>query len=155
MLDEHRYKIVNGKYITAAVVIINSDGDILGCRTTGRGKYDFPKGMVEDYESDVEGAVRELVEETGIIISTDNLIDCGLYPHGNSEKFIHIFLYQTDVFPDLDDLECTSYFERDGKSYPEVDGYSIIKKDERFKFNKILQDKFNIIDKFNKQNYTV
>ena len=146
------YKIENGKKITAAVVIINSDGDILGCHTTGKpqdGGYDFPKGCVEDNESDVEGAIRECFEETGIKVNKENLLDCGIHPH-NKEKNIHIFLYKTETIP-LFGLACTSYFENKvGKITPEVDGYLIVPKERRCVFNKVLWNKFEIIDFFNK-----
>lgn len=152
-------KEVNGKNITAAVVMIDRDGSILACHATGKGKdkgYDFPKGLVEVDESDLFAAMRELQEETGIWLYDPNgwwtkanrLIDCGIYRHNNT-KDIHIFLYRVDEFPDLNQLECTSYFERDGKSYPEVDSFKIIKKDERYMFNKVLHDKFAIIDQRN------
>ena len=64
-------KIVNGKKITAAVVIIDKDGNILGCHGTGKPKdngYDFPKGCVEEGETDEFAAARELKEEANIYI---------------------------------------------------------------------------------------
>ena len=150
------------KKVTAAVVIIDSEGNILGCHGTGKPKdsgYDFPKGEVEEGETHKEAAVRELREETDIYLNdperkstwseVDKLIDCGIYPH-NKEKDIHIFLYKTSYFPDLKSLKCSTYFERYGKQFPEVDGYKIISKSERYMFNKVLQNKFDIIDSFNK-----
>ena len=156
-------KIVNGKKITAAVVIIDKDGNILGCHGTGKPKdsgYDFPKGCVEEGETDEFAAARELKEEANIYICDfekpifwnefDRLIDCGIHPH-NKEKNIHIFLYKTNSFPDLSTLTCTTFFEgKNGKKYPEIDGYKIISKEERGMFNKVLQNKFDIIDSFNK-----
>lgn len=156
-------KIVNGKKITAAVVIIDSNGSILGCHGFGKPKdsgYDFPKGCVEEGETDTYAAARELKEEADIYICDfdkpvmwnefDRLIDCGIHPH-NKEKNIHIFLYPVNSFPDLKTLKCTSCFtSKNGKQYPEIDGYRVIHKDERSMFNKVLQNKFDIIDSFNK-----
>ena len=149
-------KLVNGKKITCAVVIINKDGDILGCHPTSHPEvYDFPKGCAEEGEMDMMAAVRELREETDILLYDENwnvlheLIDCGVYPH-LKEKNIHIFLYKVNSFPDLSTLKCTSMFEAHGKQFPEVDRYKIIKKDERHLFMKCLQNKFDIIDSFNK-----
>ena len=149
------------KKVTAAVVIIDSEGNILGCHCTGKPKdsgYDFPKGEVEEGETHKEAAVRELREETDIYLNdperkstwseVDKLIDCGIYPH-NKEKDIHIFLYRTNYFPDIKQLKCSTYFDANGKKYPEVDGYKIISKEERGMFNKVLQNKFEIIDSFN------
>jgi len=143
-------KIVNGKKITAAVVIIDADGNILGCHGTGKPKdsgYDFPKGCVEEGETDIAAAVRELREETDIyFLDYDicHLIDAGVHHH-NKEKDIHIFIYRTNYFPDLNTLKCSTFFERYGKKFSEVDGYRIISKSERGMFNKVLQNKFDII----------
>ena len=139
------------KKITAAVVIINSKGDILGCHGTNRtgGGFDFPKGCLEDGESPRDAAIRELQEETGIVLDGNFLIDCGEHPH-NREKRIHIFLYKTEEFPDPDILWCSTYFELNGKMLPEVNGYEIIPKEKRQeKFNKVLLNKFEMIDKAN------
>jgi 8-oxo-dGTP pyrophosphatase MutT (NUDIX family) len=143
------------KKVTAAVVIINKNGDILGCHGTGKPQdtgFDFPKGLVEDGERSVEAALRELREETGYILKEEDLFDVGEYPH-NKEKNIHIFLhrvYKDEEMPDISQLKCQSFFEFKGKEYPEVDYFEIIPKSDRNKFNKVLQNKFEIIDFFNK-----
>lgn len=150
-------KIVDGKKITCAVVIIDAEGSILACHGTNKGEntgYDFPKGCAEEDESDVAAAIRELREETDILLhdgqwsERDKLIDCGVHPH-NKEKRIHIYLYRVNTFPSLDKLKCTTYFEYKGQQFPEVDGYRIVPKSERSVFNKVLWNKFPIIDKFN------
>jgi 8-oxo-dGTP pyrophosphatase MutT (NUDIX family) len=137
------------KKVTAAVVIINRDGAILGCHGTGKPResgFDFPKGLVEENETDIQGALRELREETGLVLSESDLLDCGVHKH-NKEKDIHIFLYQTDYFPGP--WKCNSFFELNGHKIPEVDSYMVISKNQRGMFNKVLQDKFEIIDSFN------
>lgn len=142
---------------TAAVVIINSQGDILGCHATGRPLdlgWDFPKGLVEPGESDADAAVRELREETGIKLSPDTLFDAGVHSH-NKEKDIHLFLYLTEQMPDIERLRCSTYFDVTDRATgevlrtcPECNGYEIIPKSERKKFNKVLWNKFDIIDAF-------
>ena len=141
------------KRVTAAVVIIDPEGNILGCHATGRKEnegYDFPKGMVEEGEDDLAAAVRELGEETGIFLGKDKtrLIDLGVHPH-NKEKDIHIFLFKVNKFPPMELLKCESYFEQNGRKLPEVNGFRIIPKEKRHMFNKVLHDKFNIIDRYN------
>lgn len=148
-------KVVNGKKITAAIVMIDADGNILGCHGYGKNPdtgYDFPKGCVEEGEADLAAACRELEEETHILFldyDRARIIDAGIHPH-NKEKNIHLFIYKTTWFPPVDQLKCISYFEYKGKQYPEIDGYKIISKEERYMFNKVLQNKFDIIDSFNK-----
>ena len=147
-------KINMKKKITAAIVIIDKDGNILACHGTGKPKdsgYDFPKGCVDEGETDIQGAVRELREETNIFLyDVGSLIDAGIHPH-NKEKDIHIFIYKVDAFPTLTNLSCSTYFTaKNGTQYPEINGYKIISKSERGMFNKVLQNKFDIIDSFNK-----
>lgn len=146
------------KEVTCAIVIINKDGDILGCHGTGKpdkNGYDFPKGCHDAKDKDeLATAVRELREETGISLTIreiDSLIDCGTHAHTKG-KDLHIFMLKVNTFPEIDTLKCTSYFEwKYGKKLPEVNGYKIIKKEERSTyFYRILQDKFDIIDKYNK-----
>lgn len=151
---KHDYKLVNGKMITCAVVIINEDGDILAVHPTGNKKdkdYDLPKGCAEVNEFDLFAAIRELKEETDIWILKDEyykLIDLGVHPH-NKKKDIHLFMYKVHSFPVLEQLKCTSLCEKWGTHVPEINGYAIIKKNERYKFMNVLQDKFELIDKFN------
>lgn len=141
---------------TSAIVFINSNGDILGCHAFGKPidkGWDFPKGLVDEGETDLEAMHRELFEETGYkIINKANIIDAGVLPH-NKEKNIHIFVYPTNDMPNIKSLHCSSYFERYGKKFPEVDSFAIIPKIERYKFNKVLQDKFELIDSIKKLVY--
>lgn len=142
------------KITTNAIVIIDKFGSILGCHGYKKpleGGYDFPKGQNEQGETDRDAALRELREEAGLELEfPETLIDCGIYKH-NSEKNIHIFLYQVSEFPDLSSLRCDSYFiDSFGNTCPEIDGYKIILKPERTKyFYKVLQDKFDLIDSYN------
>ncbi len=128
--------------------MIDKDGNILGCHGTGKPKnygFDFPKGEVDDGERDIDAAIRELHEETSIILSRDNLVDIGVYPH-NKKKDIHLFLCKVNELPNPKYLKCTSFFELNGKQIPEIDFYEIISKENRNKFNMVLQNKFEIID---------
>lgn len=142
------------KLVTAAIVMIDKEGNILACHATGRKMdtgWDFPKGCVEEGEEHLQAAIRELREETDIhLLDYDRarIKDLGVFPH-NKEKDIHIFLYQTTWFPNLSELKCTSFFEHNGEQIPEVNAYKIISKKERHLFNKVLQNKFEIIDKYN------
>ena len=146
------------KKTTSAIVIINPDGDILACHGTGRPwtcGYDFPKGCVEAGEEDMDAAIRELKEETGLSLEElgrggrEHLKDCGVHSH-SKEKNIHIFLYKVDRFPSLEGLKCTTYFEYKGCTLPEMNGYRILHPSERDKFNKVLWNKFEMIDKINR-----
>lgn len=149
------------KTTTCAMVLIDKDGNILACHGTGKPAdtgYDFPKGCVDEDETHFEAACREMKEETGLTLESlykNNLIavaqqlDGGIHKH-NNHKDIHLFLCPLKEFPKIESLECTSFFTApNGKEFPEMNGYKIISKEERNLFNKVLWDKFPIIDKIN------
>lgn len=147
------------KQTTCAIVMINKNGDIFGCHGTSNpieNGYDFPKGCYDNEDGNhLTTALRELYEETGHVLSENeikSLIDGGIHRH-NAKKDIHLFILQTESFPSLDKLKCTTYFEaRNGEMKPEINGYKIIKKEEREKFfYRVLQDKFELIDKLNEK----
>jgi len=149
MEKEELLKTVNGKNVTCAVVMIDKEGSILGCHPTSRSEvYDFPKGCAGFAEKDEDAAVRELQEETSILLTPNELarlVDGGIHPH-TKEKLIHIFILRVDELPDPESLVCESFYEYKGKTYPEVDRYAIITRDKRNLFFGCLQDKFEIID---------
>ena len=55
----------NSKRLSCGVVIINTDRELLLCHVTGHGHWDLPKGGIDDGETAVEAACRELWEEVG------------------------------------------------------------------------------------------
>jgi ADP-ribose pyrophosphatase YjhB (NUDIX family) len=51
------------------IILINSQGHVLLVRGRKEGKWSFPKGHKKRGESDIQCALRELAEETGILLS--------------------------------------------------------------------------------------
>lgn len=143
------------KKVTCALVMIDRSGNILGCHGYGkpqRNGFDFPKGCHDETDVDhLATALRELYEETGIVLSrSSDIIDLGIHPH-TREKDIHIFVNRVDKFPNLSELHCDSTFvDRKGDVVPEMDGYAIIQPSERATlFYGALQNKFGLIDTAN------
>ncbi len=59
----------------AAAVIFDPDGRLLLIRENyDRRRYSFPGGAVEPHESPEDAAVRETLEETGVIVAIDRLV---------------------------------------------------------------------------------
>lgn len=115
------------RYVTCGILLHTKDGYLL-CHPTGRehgiGCHDIPKGMKEEGETEWQCAVRELREETGLVIpegSEADAVDLGRHPY-NIKKDIHLFYCETEEI-DRDSLVCTSMVPRTGK--PEVDGYLV------------------------------
>jgi len=108
--------------------IVRKDGKYLACRAFGRqgdlAVYDIPKGHLEEGETPLETAKRELREETGIDLSDQNvryiITEIGVRPYLKT-KDLHLFLLDLERFDG--ELRCTSFFDLDGRSVPEISGY--------------------------------
>lgn len=130
------YKILpNGHEISAAILMIDKDNGVLACHPTMQPKrtmYDLPKGHVEVGEEDIDAAIREFGEETGLneygqLNIKDKLIDKGILPYVK-KKDLHLFVYKFDGY--IEDLfpimKCKSYFtNKNGKHLPEMNGYAV------------------------------
>ena len=94
--------------VSVGVFIQNIQGQWLLGHATGQKHFDIFKGMPEPNESPIETALRELQEETGIIIASNALEDTGLHSY-RADKKLHIFKTFLEVDPSQ--LKCTSFFE--------------------------------------------
>lgn len=116
------------KAISCGVIIIDSNTNkLLACHPSGHlytdGNWDIPKGHVEKYEQHYETALRELQEESGIILKKEDLFDCGMFEY-TKYKDLHIYVAKTPV--DMTKLSCSTYFRNDGIDVIEVDNYKLI-----------------------------
>lgn len=122
MLTFNTGDIKSVKVISCGVIIINKENKILACKPFGRkdGRNDIPKGCMQENEEPIQSAIRETFEETGLDLSNIELEDVGLHEYMKN-KDLHLFKCNMEV--DLTKLKCTSFFDRNGQSFPEVDGY--------------------------------
>lgn len=139
----------NGNLLTCGVILIDKFGTILAGHPTGRkytkGCYDLLKGCSLVGEEDIDTAIREMKEESGIDISEykNKILDLGIHSYTKG-KDIHLFLLHYNKLIDLDKLKCTTYFEtKFGKLKPEMNGYKLIYKNERDYFSKSMQKVLN------------
>ncbi|MBP1999100.1 8-oxo-dGTP pyrophosphatase MutT (NUDIX family) [Paenibacillus shirakamiensis] len=122
------------KKISVAAFI--TDGtQFLACHSTGNSFYDLPKGLQEHGESPIEVCLRETQEETGLILDIHELQDLSVFPY-MKDKDLHVFRWLTPQLPELEKLECTSYFKHyhSHQMLPEVDGYKYVKYEETEKY---------------------
>ncbi len=111
--------------VSCGIVILNTRGDVLLCHATETSHWDIPKGQGEVDEQPVEAALRELVEETGIVMKAERLKDLGRFVY-RRDKDLHLFAVRvTDDEVKLEECVCESYFprRRDGVMIPEMDAY--------------------------------
>lgn len=124
------------KVTSCGVIIVNANNptQILGCKPFNKkeNRVDIPKGKIEEGESQVEAAIRETREETGIDLSNVELKDLGLFKY-RPEKDLYLFTCTLEI--DLSTLKCESTFLVGERKCPEVESYEWIDIDsirERF-----------------------
>lgn len=115
-------------------VIIYQNNKLLMCRVTGQGFWDLPKGCKENGELAIDAAIRELYEETSIIINSDVLKDLGEIDY-NSHKRLHLFIYTGSEVFDTSSLSCLSTFvdKKTGQERLEVDKFEFVDFEEALK----------------------
>lgn len=86
-------------------------------------KWDIPKGHVEPGETNIQAAIRECQEETGFIVSENDLVDIGLFKY-SSNKDLYVFMHTGSNLPQAETALCTAMFTTPwGGSYPELDKF--------------------------------
>lgn len=111
--------------VSCGVLVVDAAGHLLLGHVTHTPRWDIPKGLQDPGESAVEAAVRELREETGLVVPPDALSDLGRFDY-RRDKALHLFRLDVDAeLPDLASLACTSTFPHrtTGKPTPEMDAY--------------------------------
>ncbi len=113
------------RIVSCGIVLLDPDGRVLLAHATETSHWDIPKGHGEAGEAPHVTAVREMVEETGMVIAAGRLKDLGLFVY-RRDKDLHLFAARAhDHELDLTQCICTSMFPRrpDGLLIPEMDAY--------------------------------
>ncbi|MDR5804475.1 NUDIX hydrolase [Caballeronia sp. LP006] len=116
---------MTARTVSCGVVILNPRGDVLLCHATETTHWDVPKGQGDPGEAPIDAALRELREETGIVLPAARLKDLGRFVY-RRDKDLHLFAVRvSNDEVKLEDCVCESYFPRysDGTMIPEMDGY--------------------------------
>lgn len=113
------------KATSFGVLIFNEQGQLLLAHATGQKHWDIPKGGAEEGETPRAAALREVQEETGIVLPPDSLEELGRMAY-NAQKVLHLFrivLHTRDC--DVAACRCTSFFPHrvSGLMTPEVDEF--------------------------------
>lgn len=84
---------------SAGVVVENAQGEALVLKAHYKSYWSFPGGWAEDNQTPPEAAVRELVEESGIVRTLDDL------------EFVRVINRQSDIMQTYQFIfrACTSY----------------------------------------------
>lgn len=116
--------MIKTKQITCGVLI--TDGThLLICHPTHNVTWNLPKGRQDPGETYAETAVRELAEETGIVLTIDQIELLGEYEYKHNKQIV-LFKHTVDQMPAIDNLHCPSLFEYHGVMTPEMDDYAVV-----------------------------
>ncbi len=116
---------MSARTVSYGVVILNTRGDVLLCYATETTHWDVPKGQADAGETPRAAVLRELMEETGIVLDDARLTDLGRFVY-RRDKDLHLFAVRvSDDEVKLENCVCESYFPRysDGTMIPEMDAY--------------------------------
>jgi 8-oxo-dGTP pyrophosphatase MutT (NUDIX family) len=123
---------MSARIVSCGIVLLDPHGRGLLAHATETSHWDIPKGHGEEGEAPHVTALREMVEETALVIDAGRLKDLGLFVY-RRDKDLHLFAARAhDDELDLTRCVCTSMFPRrsDGKLIPEMDAYRWAAPDE-------------------------
>ena len=112
------------KSVSCGVVVTDGYHLLLG-HASRSPRWDIPKGLAEPGEALLEAAVRELKEETGLVVAPATLTCLGLFPYVRG-KDLALFAWRLSEMPAPDLLKCGSLINRPGYAeVPELDRFGI------------------------------
>jgi len=115
---------VTARQTSCGVIVTDGERVLLG-HATRSPRWDVPKGVAEPGETLPVAAVRELLEETGLAITPEELTDLGVHPYLPG-KDLALFMWKPAQLPDPQRLNCTSRFALpDGTLLPEFDRFGL------------------------------
>jgi 8-oxo-dGTP pyrophosphatase MutT (NUDIX family) len=118
-------KALSPRIISCGVVLLDPDGRVLLAHATETSHWDIPKGQGEPGEAPHVTALREMEEETGLVIEAGRLKDLGRFIY-RRDKDLHLFAARArEDELDLSRCTCVSMFPRrsDGTMIPEMDAF--------------------------------
>jgi 8-oxo-dGTP pyrophosphatase MutT (NUDIX family) len=112
------------KPVSCGVIVTDGTRILLG-HATRSPRWDIPKGLAEPGETLVAAAVRELAEETGVVVAESELRPLGVHAYLR-DKDLALFVWTPATMPDPETLVCGSTFTlRGGSVLPEFDRFGL------------------------------
>ena len=118
--------------LSCGVILLDRGGRVLLAHATETSHWDIPKGQGDPGETPIDAALRELREETGVVLAPDRLKDLGRFAY-RRDKDLHLFAARIeDGELDPAGCVCTSMFpsRRNGAPIPEMDAFRWVRPGE-------------------------
>ena len=110
---------------TSCGVIVTDGQQLLLGHATRSPRWDIPKGIVEPGETLAVAAARELLEETGLIVTPEEITNLGVHSYLRG-KALALFMWRPPQLPDPQSLTCTARFALpNGTLLPEFDRFGL------------------------------
>jgi 8-oxo-dGTP pyrophosphatase MutT (NUDIX family) len=115
--------------VSCGVIVTDGKRVLLG-HATRSPRWDIPKGLAEPGESHAAAAVRELAEESGLVVTEADLRALGVHAYLR-DKDLALFVWMPVEMPAPETLICRSTFVLpDGSVVPELDRFGLFDWDE-------------------------
>lgn len=123
---------------SAGVVIVLNDDKVLLCHPTGHkwtNSFSFPKGGVDKDETEIDAAIRELREETSVIVDKSQILNSDKpitvdYKNKKGYKYKKVFLYVVRI-SDISQIGLQGeIIPRENLQLEEVDWCGFVTKEE-------------------------
>jgi 8-oxo-dGTP pyrophosphatase MutT (NUDIX family) len=118
--------------LSCGVILHDHEKMVIGHATNTK-RFDIPKGGIDEGESELDCAIREVQEETGIKLHASRLVPLGRFRY-LPVKDLFLFDCKIDL-PRLSQLHCSSFFnDRHGKKVYEFDAFMYVTIKEAVKY---------------------
>lgn len=112
-----------GVALSCGVLVLSAQGELLLGHAAATPRWDIPKGRCEAGETEVQTAVRETAEETGLRFAPERLCDLGRFAYLRG-KDLHLYAALLDRI-DPAQCVCTTWFrDAQGRMRPEMDAFA-------------------------------
>ena len=111
--------------VTSCGVLVTDGRHLLLGHATHSPRWDIPKGVADPGEDCLAAAVRELDEETGLLVDASALRPLGVHAY-LPNKDLALFAWRLERMPDPAALVCRSTFiAASGAAVPEFDRFGV------------------------------
>jgi len=111
-----------GIALSCGILVLNAHGELLLCHATGTSRWDIPKGGSDVGETELQVAIRETAEETGLKFEPESLLELGRFSY-RLGKDLHLY---AALIERIDTAQCvctTRFRDAYGRSRPEMDAF--------------------------------